>query len=113
VPPTGRPRNEAAGLWHEVPRLDRPPRLFVLPQNKAVWVGAGLAPAALAVTLDWHLLTDPVLWAVALAGAVVGVGGAYIQPEQRSIVRWAWAWASWKTQPKRAVWKPGRSPLAW
>ena len=107
-----RARNEAAGLWHEVPRLDRPPRLFVLPQDKAVWLAAGLGPAAAAVTLDWHLLTDPALWALALVGAVVGIGGAYVQPEGRSLPRWALAWISWRTQPKRAVWKPGRSALA-
>jgi hypothetical protein len=111
--PSGRPKNEAAGLWHDVPRLDRPPRLWIIPQDKAVWLGAGLAPAAVAVTVDWRLLADPVLWAVALVGAAVGVGGALVQPEGRSLPRWIWAWVSWTTQPKRASWRPGRSPLAW
>ena len=111
--PSGRPKNEAAGLWHDVPRLDRPPRLWIIPQDKAVWVGAGLAPAAVAVTVDWRLLTEPALWLIALAGAAAGIGGALVQPEGRSLPRWLWAWANWTMQPKRASWRPGRSPLAW
>src|SRR5262245_19671252 len=107
-----RARNELAGLWQEVPRLDRPPRLWVLPQDKAIWIGAGLAPAALAVTIDWRLMTEPPLWALTLVGASIGLGGALIQPEGRSLPRWALVWAGWWTAPKRATWKPGRSPLA-
>ena len=33
--------NEAAGLWHDVPRLDRPSRLWIIPADKATWVAAG------------------------------------------------------------------------
>jgi hypothetical protein len=36
-----------------------------------------------------------------------------VQPEGRSLPRWLWAWANWTMQPKRASWRPGRSPLAW
>ena len=34
-------RNEAEGLWHDVPRLDRPSRLWVVPADKAAWVAGG------------------------------------------------------------------------
>jgi hypothetical protein len=113
VPGSAAGRNEAGDLWHEVPRLDRPSRLWVVPADKAVWVAGGLAPAALAVNFDWRLVVDPAVWAIALAGLVAGLLGAYWQPERRSLPRWALAWIAFHGTPRRASWKPGRSPLAY
>jgi hypothetical protein len=106
-------RNEAGGLWHDVPRLDRPSRLWIVPADKAAWVAGGLAPAAVAVNLDWRLVADPAVWLLALAGLVLGLVGACWQPERRSLPGWALAWLAFRGTPRRATWKPGRSPLAY
>jgi hypothetical protein len=102
-----------ADLWHDVPRLDRGATLWGVPMGKAQWVAGGLAPAALLIDLDWRLLADPHLWALALGGLALGLLGALWQPERRSAPRWALAWLAFHTTPRRAVWRPGRSPLAW
>jgi hypothetical protein len=109
----GERANEAGGLWHDVPRLDRPSRLWIIPADKAAWVAGGLAPAALAVNLDWRLVVDPAVWLLTLVGLIVGLLGAYWQPERRSFPRWALAWLAFHGTPRRASWKPGRSPLAY
>jgi hypothetical protein len=106
-------RNEAGGLWHDVPRLDRSSRLWVVPADKAAWVAGGLAPAALAVNLDWRLAVDPHVGLLALAGLLAGLAGACWQPERRSLPRWALAWLAFHGTPRRATWQPGRSPLAY
>jgi hypothetical protein len=108
-----RTTNEAAGLWHDVPRLDRPSRLWIIPADKATWLAAGMAPAAIAVNFDWRLIADPAVWVLALIGTLLGILGAYWQPERRNVARWAMAWVSFHGTPRRASWKPGRSPLAY
>jgi hypothetical protein len=108
-----RTRNEAGGLWHDVPRLDRPSRLWIIPADAAAWVAGGLAPAAVAVNVDWRLIADPAVWLLALVGLLLGLVGAYWQPERRNVARWATAWLAFCGTPRRASWKPGRSPLAY
>lgn len=113
MPASGQARNEAGGLWHEVPRLDRPSRLWIVPADKAVWVAGGIAPAALAVNFDWQLVVEPTVWLLALVGLILGLVAAYWQPERRSVPRWGLAWVAFHSTPRRASWKPGRSLLAY
>jgi hypothetical protein len=103
----------ASAVWHDVPRLDRPATLWLVPADKAAWLAAGVAPATIAVNLDWRAVSDPHLWLLAVAGLTLGVLGASCQPERRSLPRWALAWLAFWGTPRRAVWRPGRSPLAW
>ena len=105
--------NEAGGLWHDVPRLDRPSRLWVVPADAAAWVAGGLAPAAVAVNLDWRLVAEPSVWLLALLGLGLGLPAGPRQPERRSLPRWAVAWLAFHGTPRRATWKPGRSPVAY
>jgi hypothetical protein len=103
----------AGELWHDVPRLDRPSTLWIVPADKAGWLAAGAAPATVAINLDWRLAGDHHLWAVGVLGLTLGLLGAYVQPERRSLPRWALTWLAFYGTPRRASWKPGRSPLAW
>ena len=101
-------------LWHGVPRLDRPDRLWLLPAPQAKWLGAGLFSGPLLAQLlafpggygpanVWSL---PVVWLVWLTGAIVGAVGACWRPGGLHVGAWASALVNYVLCPRRSVWKP-------
>jgi hypothetical protein len=75
-------------LWHPVPRLDAPDRVWLLPAPQAKWLGAGVFSGPLVaqalVVLGGYGPADvwslPVVWIAWLAGALVGALGAFWRP---------------------------------
>src|SRR5919202_4337422 len=75
-------------LWHAVPRLDAPDRVWLLPAPVAAWLAAGLCSGPLvaqvlalfggagpvAVWGDWRV------WVIWLTGMLLGCGGACCRP---------------------------------
>jgi hypothetical protein len=109
-------------LWHPVPRLDAPDRVWLLPTPVAKWLGAGLFSGPLAAQLlvffdgqspvavwgDWRV------WLVWLTGMLLGGVGAFYRPGGVHLGGWANALVDYHLLPQRAVWKPvGRGPLWW
>jgi hypothetical protein len=101
-------------LWHGVPRLDAPDRLWLLPAPVAKWLGAGLFSGPLLAQLlaflggygpaaVWGL---PVVWLVWLAGLIVGAVGAFWRPGGLHVGTWASTLVTYALCPRRAVWKP-------
>ena len=109
-------------LWHPVPRLDAPDRVWLLPAPQAKWLGAGLFSGPLAAQLlavlggyspaaVWGL---PVVWLVWLAGLAFGALGAFWRPGGLHVGQWLGVLVDWLLVPRRAVWKPtGRGALWW
>ena len=109
-------------LWHHVPRLDAPDRLWLLPAPQAKWLGAGAASgpvAAQVLTLvaglgpvdvwgDWRV------WVAWFIGLLIGLAGAFYRPGGRHLGQWAGTLLDYHLRPKRATWKPvGRGGLWW
>jgi len=101
-------------LWHPVPRLDAPDRLWLLPAPQAKWLGAGLFSGPLLAQLlaffggygptdVWGL---PAVWIAWLAGLLVGAVGAFWRPGGLHLGRWASVLVDWLLVPKNAVWRP-------
>ena len=101
-------------LWHGVPRLDRPDRLWLLPAPQAKWLGAGLFSGPLLAQLlaflggygpadVWSL---PVVWLVWLCGLIVGAVGAFWRPGGLHVGEWAAVLVNFVLVPQRAIWKP-------
>jgi hypothetical protein len=109
-------------LWHPVPRLDAPDRVWLLPAPQAKWLGAGLFSGPLAAQLlavlggyspaaVWGL---PVVWLVWLAGLAFGALGAFWRPGGLHVGQWLGVLVDWLLVPRRAAWKPtGRGALWW
>lgn len=108
-------------LWHPVPRLDAPDRVWLLPAPAAKWLGAGVFSGPLAAQLlaffgglgvdAWGLWQ---VWAIWLVGLVLGPVGAFWRPGGLHVGRWASIRLDFALLPRRAVWKPvGRAPLWW
>jgi hypothetical protein len=104
-------------LWHPVPRLDAPDRVWLLPAPQAKWLGAGvfsgpLVAQALAFLGGygpadvWGL---PAVWIAWLVGALVGAVGAFWRPGGLHVGAWAAVLADWLLVPRRATWRPGGS----
>src|SRR6266542_3288529 len=84
-------------LWHAVPRLDAPDRLWLLPAPLAAWLGVGLFSGPLVAQLlaffggagpvavwgDWRV------WVVWLVGVLLGGAGACCRPGGRHLGQWA------------------------
>src|ERR687886_2318246 len=93
VPPTAAPER----LWHAVPRLDPPDRVWLLPAPMAKWLAAGLFSGPLvaqvlaffggagpvAVWGDWRV------WVIWLVGLLLGCVGACCRPGGRHLGQWA------------------------
>jgi hypothetical protein len=108
-------------LWRNVPRLDSPDRLWLLPAPQAKWLGAGLAsgPVAsqvFAVTTghgpvlvwgDWQVW---VIWAI---GLTAGCVGAFYRPGGRHLGQWMGTLLDYHLRPRRATWKPVGSGALW
>jgi hypothetical protein len=101
-------------LWHPVPRLDAPDRLWLLPAPQAKWLGAGLFSGPLAAQLlvffagygpaaVWGL---PAVWLVWLAGLVLGAAGAFWRPGGLHVGQWLGVLVDWLLVPRRCVWRP-------
>ena len=102
-------------LWHGVPRLDSPDRLWLLPAPQAKWLGAGLISGPLVAQLlvffggygradVWSL---PVVWAVWALGLVLGALGAFLRPGGLHVGEWVAVLVDYVLVPRRAVWRPG------
>jgi hypothetical protein len=102
-------------LWHAVPRLDAPDRLWLLPAPQAKWLGAGLFSGPLVAqllasvggygpTAVWGLAP---VWAVWLVGLALGAVGAFWRPGGLHAGQWASVLVDWLLVPRRAVWRPG------
>jgi hypothetical protein len=101
-------------LWHGVPRLDSPDRLWLLPAPQAKWLAAGLFSGPLAAQFlvffggygpseVWGL---PVVWVLWALGLAVGLVGAFVRPGGLHVGAWAAVLVDWLLVPRRAVWKP-------
>jgi hypothetical protein len=101
-------------LWRNVPRLDSPDRLWLLPAPQAKWLGAGVFSGPLLAQLlaffggytpesVWSL---PVVWLVWLAGTIVGAVGAFWRPGGLHLGEWTAALVDYVLVPRKAVWKP-------
>jgi hypothetical protein len=109
-------------LWHPVPRLDAPDRVWLLPAPQAKWLGAGvfsgpLVAQALAVLGGYgpaDVWSLPVVWLAWLAGAIVGALGAFWRPGGLHVGEWAAVLTDWLLVPRRATWRPaGRGGGTW
>lgn len=101
-------------LFHSVPRLDAPDRVWLVPVPIAKWLAAGALSGPAAATLTalstgipepdaWSL---PAVWAVWAAGLVVSVVGAFVRPGGLHAAAWLSAWADYLLRPRRATWRP-------
>src|SRR5688572_29744712 len=101
-------------LWHPVPRLDAPDRLWLLPAPQAKWLGAGVFTGPLAAQLlvffggydpagVWSLLA---LWLVWGLGVLCGAVGAFHRPGGLHLGQWAAVAVNWLLVPRRATWRP-------
>jgi len=101
-------------MWHAVPRLDRPNKVWLLPAPVAKWIGMGVLAgpifAQLGELVAWpqgtawdHGLT----WIVWLAGMAAGVTGAFVRPGGHDLGYWLSAVLNYTATPKRARWRPG------
>jgi hypothetical protein len=109
-------------LWHPVPRLDAPDRVWLLPAPQATWLGAGLLSGPLFAQLlaflggygpadVWGVWW---VWAAWALGVVSGALGAFMRPGGRHLGQWAGTLLEYALVPRRAVWKPvGRGFLWW
>ena len=109
-------------LWHPVPRLDAPDRVWLLPAPQAKWLGAGVFSGPLLAQLlalfggygpaeVWGVWW---VWGVWLAGVSVGAVGAFWRPGGLHFGRWASTLIDFALVPRRATWKPtGRGALWW
>ena len=102
-------------LWRNVPRLDSPDRLWLLPAPQAKWLGAGLFSGPLLAQLLGSLggygpsevWSQPIVWLVWLTGALVGAVGAFWRPGGLHVGVWAAVLVNFVLVPRRAVWRPG------
>jgi hypothetical protein len=101
-------------LWHGVPRLDRPDRVWLLPAPQAKWLVAGVFSGPLLAQFlaflggygpseVWSLA---VVWLVWLCGLIVGTVGAFWRPGGLHLGEWTAALVNYALVPRRAVWKP-------
>jgi hypothetical protein len=109
-------------LYHPVPRLDAPDRLWLLPAPVAKWLAAGVfSGPVLAQLLAFFQGFAPAdawslwyVWAAWCVGIVVGVLGAFWRPGGRHVGQWAGTLLDFVLVPRRAVWKPvGRGGMWW
>jgi hypothetical protein len=125
VPAGAAPEGQDAAeetLWHPVPRLDAPDRVWLLPAPQAKWLAAGVFSGPLAAQVlallggygpadVWGL---PVVWLAWTIGLLLGAAGAFWRPGGLHAGQWAAALAGFVLAPRRAVWKPtGRGVLWW
>jgi hypothetical protein len=108
-------------LWHPVPRLDAPDRVWLLPAPAARWLAAGLFAgplvAQVAVLLGgygpaaaWGLWW---VWLAWLVGAIVGAVGAFWRPGGLHLGRWLAVVSDYALAPRRCVWKPTGTGVLW
>jgi hypothetical protein len=108
-------------LWHPVPRLDAPDRVWLLPAPQAKWLGLGVLSGPLLAQLlasfggygpraVWGL---PVVWAVWALALTVGAVGAFWRPGGLHVGQWLAVAIEWRLVPRRAVWKPVGKGVAW
>ena len=102
-------------LWHPVPRLDAPDRVWLLPAPQAKWLGAGVFSAAPWWRSSWPSSAGtarPTCGACPPSGrpgwwaspwAPWGPSGA---PGGLHLGRWASALVDWLLVPRHAVWRP-------
>ena len=109
-------------LWHPVPRLDAPDRLWLLPASVAKWLAAGVFSGpvlAQLLALVWGISPADAwslwyVWAVWIAGLVVGAAGAFWRPGGRHVGQWAGTLLDFALTTRRASWKPvGRGGMWW
>lgn len=101
-------------LFHPVPRLDAPDKLWLLPAPVAKWLGGGItsgpvAAYALPLVTGAPLadgFTSPPVLLVWCVGIVVGCVGAFVRPGGLDLGQWAQAWLRYQVTPRRAVWWP-------
>ena len=101
-------------LWHPVPRLDAPDRIWLLPTAQAKWLGAGLFSGPL-VAQALSLLEgiapaavwgDARVWVAWLIGLALGCLGAFYRPGGRHLGQWAGTLLDYHLRPRRATWQP-------
>lgn len=106
-------------LYHPIPRLDAPDKLWILPAPVAKWLGGAFVsgPAvaqALVLAGNVHPWDDPRLWVAWALALLVGACGAFVRPGGLDLARWLGVLVDYALLPKRAVWKPvGRGILWW
>jgi hypothetical protein len=104
----------AALLWHSVPRLDSPNKIWLLPEPVARWLGIGLLLGPLYTALTEFLAgapqgsswNHPLAWIVTGAGLLVGATGAFFRPGGLDLGRWFAVLTDYAFTPKRAAWRP-------
>jgi hypothetical protein len=99
-------------LWHGVPRLDTPDKLWLLPAPVAKWLGAGVSSGP--VLAQWFVFFGgqtpegvwslPVVWLVWLAGMLVGALGAFWRPGGLNVAQWPAVLVDWTLVPRKTVW---------
>jgi hypothetical protein len=100
-------------LWHVVPRLDAPDRLFLLPAPVAKWLMSGVFSGPVVAFLAapftgtglpaWDA---PLVWLVWATGLLVGSIGAFWRPDGLHVGQWVAALITYWLRPRRAVWCP-------
>lgn len=108
-------------LWHPVPRLDAPDRLWLLPAPVAKWLGAGVFSGpvlAQLLALVWGINPADAwsiwyVWLVWCVGLLVGAVGAFWRPGGLHVGQWASVRLDYALLPRRCVWKPGSGLFWW
>lgn len=101
-------------MWHPVPRLDSPNKIWLLPEPVARWLGVGLMLGPIYAALSEFLTGQrqgvswehPLAWIVTGAGLAVGATGAFFRPGGLDLGRWLSVLLDYALTPKRATWKP-------
>lgn len=101
-------------MFHRVPRLDAPGRVWLLPLPVARWLVAGvLSGPAMNTALSFfqgipqeQAWGTPVVWVAWLLGLALSCVGAFVRPGGIHAARWAVILVDYQLVPRRAVWCP-------
>jgi len=101
-------------MWHAVPRLDSPDKIWLLPKPVACWLGVGVLLGPIYSALAEYLAGQrqgaswdhPLAWIVTGVGLAVGVTGAFFRPGGLDLGRWLSVVLDYALTPKRATWRP-------
>jgi hypothetical protein len=102
-------------LWHGVPRLDNPSRIWLLPAPVAKWLILGALVGPLYAQASDFVLSqkpgtaflDGLTWVIALVGLCVGLTGAFFRPGGHDLGRWLQCLLDYAASPRTTRWKPG------